>query len=160
MTSTLDQRFLLILRFLMAWTFIYAASHQAFDPSFSIVGFLNHTKTFRGFFSIFTGPEIAPVFSFLVAWGHLAIGLSLLSGCLVRLSAPIGAAILFLYWMAHMDFPFISDRNNFIVDYHIVYITVLLYLTAKNAGQYLGLDAWLKTLPALRQNTLLKPILG
>ena len=106
---------------LMAWTFIYAASHQAFVADFSVIGFLSHTKTFHDVFVVFTTPAIAPVVSFMVAWGHLLIGLSLLFGLMVRVSTIFGIALVMMYWMAHMDWPFIENKNNFIVDYHIVY---------------------------------------
>jgi thiosulfate dehydrogenase (quinone) large subunit len=47
-----------------------------------------------------------------------------------------------LYWMAHMDFPYISDKNNFLVDEHIVNALVLGLLIATHAGHLWGLDAW------------------
>ena len=158
--STIDNRFLLTMRFLMAWTFLYAASHQVFDPSFSIVGFLNSTKTFHALFAVFTHPAIAPIVGFLVAYGHLAIGLSLLFGCLVRVSSLFGAAILLMYWMAHMDFPYISDHNNFIIDYHIVYVVTLVYLAIKGAGREFGLDGIIAKMPTTRDNPALVRVFG
>jgi len=157
--NKIDERFLLALRLLMAWTFLYAASHQVFDPSFSVTGFLSHTKTFNAFFSIFTMPAVEPVVSFLVAYGHLAIGLSLLSGFLVRISAPVGAAILMMYWLAHMDFPYIDNANNLLIDYHIVYVTVLIYLAVKGAGQYCGLDGIVGEWPTVQHNPLMRRVL-
>src|SRR5581483_8971358 len=44
-----ERTLIVVFRLLMAWTFIYAASHQAF-VDFSVVGFLNSTKTFHNFF--------------------------------------------------------------------------------------------------------------
>lgn len=158
--SATDKRFLVVLRLLMAWTFLYAASHQVLNPNFSVVGFLSHTKTFNGLFQIFTGPTIAPVMNFLVAYGHLAIGLSLLFGLLVRVSSLFGAAILMLYWMAHMDFPYISDHNNFIVDFHIVYAVVLVYLSVKAAGQYYGLDGVFSNTPVAQHHPGLRKVLA
>ena len=157
--NRLDIRFLIALRLLMAWTFLYAASHQVFDPSFSVTGFLGHTKTFHAFFSLFTAPAIAPIVSFLVAYGHLAIGLSLLSGFLVRISAPVGAAILMMYWFAHMDFPYISDTTNFLVDYHVVYSTVLVFLALKGAGQYFGLDGIVGEWPVAQRSGFIRHVL-
>lgn len=133
---------ILLLRLSMAWTFLYAASHQVLVPGWSAAGFLEHTKTFHGFFSVFTGPTIAPIISFLVSYGHLLIGLSLLFGLLVRVSAMFGIALMLLYWMAHMDFPYISDTNNFLVDEHIVDALVLGLLIATHAGHLSGLDSW------------------
>ena len=146
--------FLLVFRLLMAWTFIYAASHQAFDPHFTIVGFLKSTKTFHALFMPFTDPAIAPVVSFMVAWGHLLIGLSLLFGLLTRLSAVFGIGLLMMYWLAHMDFPFIENHNNFIVDYHIVYSVVLAFLIDGKAGLVAGLDGWADGMPIVRATAL------
>ena len=64
-----ERALIVVFRLLMAWTFLYAASHQTFDPKFTIVGFLSKTKTFHDFFAIFTTPTMAPVVTFLVAWG-------------------------------------------------------------------------------------------
>src|SRR5580765_2334891 len=88
--SHAERTLVLVFRLLMAWTFIYAASHQVFVANFSVVGFLKSTKTFHDFFMIFTAPAIAPVVSFLVSWGHLLIGLSLLTGLMVRVSSVFG----------------------------------------------------------------------
>lgn len=143
MTDSRSERTLVfLLRMAMAWTFLYAASHQVLVPGWSATGFLAHTKTFHGFFELFTGPVIGPVVSFLVEYGHLLIGLSLLLGLAVRLSSMFGIALMFLYWMAHMDFPFISDTNNLLVDSHVVYALVLGLLIVKRAGHVWGLDEW------------------
>ena len=158
--STTDRTFIFIFRMLMAWTFIYAASHQAFVENFSIVGFLSRTKTFHDFFALFTAPAIAPVVSFMVAWGHLLIGLSLLVGLMVRVSTVFGIALLLTYWLAHMDWPFIENKNNFIVDYHIVYATVMVYLFVKRAGHVWGLDGLVEKLPFVQQHPALKPLVA
>jgi len=128
------------LRVLMAWTFLYASSHQLFDPQFSASAFLEHTKTFHDFFIKFAHPPLHQVTDFLVQWGHFLIGLSLLSGLLVRVSGVFAIVLMLTYYFAHMDFPYIENKNNFIVDYHLVYAGVIAYLMAKRAGHVLGLD--------------------
>ena len=140
--SNTSRTLLLLLRLSLAWVFLYAASHQVLVPDWSVAGFLNSTKTFNGLFTLFTGPVLAPIISFLVAYGHLLIGLSLLLGLAVRVSASFGILLMLLYWMAHMDFPYISNTNNFIVDDHIVYALVLALLIATRAGHIYGLDSW------------------
>ena len=132
------------LRVAMAWTFLYPAFRQVPSPDFSVAGFLSHTKTFHDFFSIFATPPAVHVLSVLVAYGHLLIGLSLLVGLLVRLSAGVGALLMVVYWMAHMDWPYIEDKTNFIVDQHLVYAGVMLYLGVVRAGRFWGLDAWVQ----------------
>ena len=159
MYDTPAEKYLIIFfRLTMAWTFLYAASHQVFVPSFSVVGFLNHTKTFHDVFVIFTTPTTAPITTYLVEYGHLLIGLSLLIGLMVRVSASFGVLLMAIYWFAHMDWPFIENTNNFIVDYHVVYAGVLVYLIVKKAGHVWGLDGWAENLQIVRQYPRLKPL--
>jgi len=65
-----------------------------------------------------------------------------------------------MYWMAHMDWPFIENKNNFIVDYHIVYSTLLAYLFARHAGHAWGLDSWVEKLPFVQQHPALRPLVA
>lgn len=143
MTQTTSTRTILfLLRLSMAWVFLYAASHQVFNAEFSVAGFLGRTTTFGWLFQPLTAPAIAPILTFIVAWGHLLIGLSLALGLLTRAGALAGIAAMVLYWMAHMDFPYVDGPNNFLLDFHIVYVLVLALLIAVRAGHLWGLDAW------------------
>ena len=155
MTYNIPTRTLIFaLRIALAWTFLYAASHQVFVSGFTVAGFLSGTKTFHDFFAVFTAPAIAPFITFLVAYGHLLIGLSLLSGLMVRASSIAGIFLMAIYWMAHMDFPYISDTNNLLVDQHVVNALVLGLLIATHAGHIWGLDAWVATQKQLSGNRL------
>ena len=156
MSNAMPKALILYFRFVMAWTFLYAASHQVFVPGWTIVGFLNHTKTFHDFFAIFTTPTMAPITTFLVEYGHLLIGLSLLFGLMIRVSAAFGVILMIIYWFAHMDWPFIENTNNFIVDYHIVYAVVCVYLIAYRAGHVWGLDGWVEKLSFVEQRPSLR----
>jgi len=158
--SPYEKGILFYLRMTMAWTFLYAASHQVFVPSFSVVGFMQHTKTWHDAFAVFTTPAMAPVTTFMVEYGHLAIGLSLLFGLMVRVSAAFGVLLMIVYWFAHMDWPFIENTNNFVVDYHLVYAGVLTYLIAKKAGHVFGLDGWAENLAFVREHPALKPLVA
>jgi thiosulfate dehydrogenase [quinone] large subunit len=161
MTDSRSERALIVFfRLAMGWVFLYAASHQVFVPGWSVAGFLSSTKTFHGVYSLFTGPAIAPVLSFLVGYGHLLIGLSLVVGLMVRVSAVFGILLMLLYWTAHMDFPYISDTNNFLVDEHIVYAGVLVFLIVKHAGHVWGLDGWVENLDFFRRHANLKPLVA
>src|SRR5262249_43809778 len=139
-TSTAERSLILFFRFAMAWTFLYAASHQAFNPKFSLAGFLSHTKTCHDVYAVLTTPTIDPGLSFLVSFVRLFIGLSLAVGLMVRVSASFALALVLMYWTALMDFPFIENRNNLLLDCHIVYAGVLVFLIVKHAGHVWGLD--------------------
>ena len=101
--SPMEKALIVYFRFVMAWTFLYAASHQVFVPSFTVVGFLSHTKTFHDAFVVFTTPTMAPVTTFLVEYGHLLNGLSATPGLMVRVSATFGATLTRIDWLAYME---------------------------------------------------------
>jgi thiosulfate dehydrogenase [quinone] large subunit len=150
-----EQAFILFFRLTMGWTFLWAGIHHFGDDKF-VLGFLSHVKTFHAVYAPFTNPAVIPVLTFLVEYGHLAIGLSLISGFLVRLSVPFAVMLMLLYWTAHMDFPYIENANSFLVDYHIVYAGVLVYLAVKHAGHVFGLDGLVSRLAALQDRPMLR----
>jgi len=156
--STFERTMIVYFRLAMAWTFLYAASHQVFDPHFSVAGFLSHTKTFHNVYAVFTTPAVAPTISLLVAYGHLLIGLPLLFGLLVRVSSIFGVVLMLMYWTAHMDWPHIEDTNNFILDYHLVYAGVLALLIGKHAGRVFGLNGWVERLQLFARHPRLRPL--
>ncbi|MDB5545980.1 MAG: DoxX [Hyphomicrobiales bacterium] len=155
-----DRKFLLAFRLLMAWTFLYSASHQVLNPKFSAVAFLTNTKTFHDVYAVIALPAFDPVLTFLVSYGHLLIGLSLLVGFMVRVSGIAGIILLMMYWTAHMEWPFIENHNNFIVDYHVVYSVVLLFLVVKGAGSVWGLDAWARDQPMFQRSAFLQTLVS
>ncbi len=157
--SNLDRGVIFILRILIGWTFLYAGIWQIWE-SFDTAGFLNHVVTFHDFFSVFARPAVVPYTNFLVKWGHLLIGLSLVSGLLVRVSGPFAILLMITYYFAHMQFPFIEDHLNYIVDYHLVYATVIVYLIAHRAGHVWGLDGLVDRLPMIGRHPTLRPLVG
>jgi thiosulfate dehydrogenase (quinone) large subunit len=144
--TTLQRSLIVYFRLAIGWTFLYAGAWQIMDPQWSAATFLAHTKTFHDVFAIFATPEIAPYTTFAVKWGHLLIGLSLVSGLLVRVSGVFGVMLMLTYYFAHMDFPYIEARVNFIMEFHLVYAGVLVYLMSVNAGTVFGLDGLIERL--------------
>jgi thiosulfate dehydrogenase [quinone] large subunit len=157
--SALEQFLIVFFRLAMGWTFLWAAIHHFGDEKF-VAGFLTHTKTLHDFYAPFTAPAVASVLTFLVEYGHLLIGLSLISGLFVRASAPFAIALMLLYWSAHMDFPYIDNINNFLIDYHIVYAGVLTYLILKRAGHVFGLDGWVFNHASIQQRPMLRSLVS
>ena len=89
----------------------------------------------RAFIEGFVIPN-ADWFSQLVAFGELAIGLSLLTGCLVRVASAFGALENFNIYLAVAD----SPAENAL---HRMYILLQIVFVITAAGRSLGLDAWL-----------------
>ncbi len=151
MTETTSQRVIVFaLRLMLGWVFLYAGTRQIFlIDNWSAAEFLKNPKTFADFYALFTGPGVVPYVSFLAKWGHLLIGLSLISGFMVRVSSSFGALLMMLYYFPRMEFPYVSGVNQFIVEYHLVYAVVLIYLGAVKAGRIWGLEGCLDRVPGV-----------
>jgi thiosulfate dehydrogenase [quinone] large subunit len=107
------------------------------------VPFLSHTHTFHAAFAVFTRPGVAPFVSLLVSWGQVLLGVSLMFGALVSVSAPFGILLMLLFWLAHMDWPFDDGRFYVFVGPDLLFAGVILLLLVKRAGRVFGLDSLL-----------------
>ena len=150
-----DRALIVAFRVMLGWVFLWAAIHHYGETGY-VAAFLSHTKTFHPIYGALAQSSALPVIAFLVEYGHLLIGLSLIAGFLVRASAPFGAAMMLLYWTAHMDFPYIDSINNLILDEHVVYAVLLVYLIVRRAGHVCGLDGWVSNLEIVRRSNGLR----
>jgi len=157
--SKLDRGIIFVLRILMGWTFLYAGVRQV-SGNFDVADFLSHVDTLHNFYAIFATPTMLPITDFLVKWGHLLIGLSLISGLLVRISGPFGILLMIIYYFAYMKFPYIESKINFLFDMHLVYATVIVYLIAHRAGHVWGLDGLVEEMHMVDEYPMLKPLVG
>jgi len=132
---------------------------QAFiEPHWTAASFLSGTKTFHFLYGPLIGSSLMPLIDFCVKWGHLLIGVSLVSGLLVRVSGVFGIILMLVYWTAHLNFPYVGSPVNFLLDEHIVDAGVILYLISVRAGHVFGLDGIVEKLPAIEHNPLLRPL--
>ena len=154
-SGTAERTLILLLRLMAGWVFLWAGLHHFGDSAY-VPAFLSHTKTFHPLYAPLATSAALPVISFLVEYGHLLIGLSLVSGLMVRASGPFGILLMILYWTAHMDFPYIDNINNLIIDEHLIIAAVIALLIVRRAGHIGGLDAVAAARPAVRGNALLR----
>ncbi|MDO8435400.1 MAG: DoxX family protein [bacterium] len=149
---------LFLLRITMGWMFLYAGLSHVLDPKFSAAGYLAGAKTFVAFYHWLAGPSILPVVNFINAWGLTLLGISLILGIAVRLSAKLGALLMILYWLplgiVH------PNAHSLIVDEHIIYAAALLVLGSVSAGRIWGLENWCSNLPLCSTYPKLREWLG
>jgi thiosulfate dehydrogenase (quinone) large subunit len=157
--TNLDRNIIFALRIMIGWTFLYAGTWQIWE-NYDAVGFLNHVVTLHDFFSIFAKPAVLPYTNFLMKWGHLLIGLSLVSGLLVRVSGPFAILLMITYYCAHLEWPYVENHLNFVVDFHLVYATVIVYLIAHRAGHIWGLDGFLERMHMVERYPTLRALVG
>lgn len=84
--------------------------------------------------SMATNDGAMAVVDFLVPFGQLAIGISLILGLLTRFGAAMGTLMMLLFFVAAWEFEF------GIVNQHLTYALVTAYLGYIGAGNYVGLD--------------------
>jgi thiosulfate dehydrogenase [quinone] large subunit len=74
------------------------------------------------------------IINFLVPFGQVGIGLSLILGLFTRFGAAMGTLMMLMFFFAAWDFEF------GIVNQHLTYALVTLFLGYIGAGKYFGLD--------------------
>jgi thiosulfate dehydrogenase [quinone] large subunit len=78
---------------------------------------------------------LMPIVDFLVMFGQIAIGISLILGIFTRFAAAMGTLMMIFFFFAAWDFEF------GIVNQHLTYAVVTFGLAVVGAGNYFGLDA-------------------
>ena len=149
-------------RIVMGWIFFWAFIDKLFGLGYATQpgkAWLNGVSPTAGFLKSVQGPFAGTFHSMVgnvvVDWlfmlGMLFVGVGLLLGFRVKLSAYVGSVMMFLIWLASMPI-----KMNPIIDEHIVYILVLLTLASVGAGDYLGLGKRWKKLGFVKKHSILQ----
>jgi thiosulfate dehydrogenase (quinone) large subunit len=151
---------LAVLRIVMGLTFLWAFLDKTFGLGYSTTSaqaWINGGSPTKGFLA---HVEVGPLQSVLRAWagsgwadwlfmvGLLGIGVALLFGVGMRLAATTGTLLLAFMWIAewplaqHTSTGAATASSNPIIDYHLVYIAVVIVLALVAAGNTWGLGHW------------------
>ena len=124
------------------------------DPSLSWIdggtpsqGFLTFAAQgpFKGFFNSISGVGT----DWLFMLGMLGVGLAVMLGIGLRVSAVAGSLIMAMMWMA--EWPLIQGSTNPLVDYHVIYALTLVAGAILLTGDTWGLGRWWAKLPIVRR---------
>ena len=121
----------------------YAGYAHLSTPGWSASGYISGAQSFSGFYNWFLLPNILPPVNLLNEWGILLLGISFILGVGIKYSAIFGSILMGLYYFVILSFPYVG-ANAFIIDDHIIYILVMLYLRNERAGRVWGLGNWLE----------------
>jgi len=142
---------LTLLRIVIGWHFLFEGISKAFTPAWSSADFLLLSNwIFAGFFHWIAGtPSILAAADFIVTWGLIAMGLTLMLGIFDRISSIAGMALIALFWLANppltkLDFGIPHEGNYLVIDKNIVEFFALLVLALFPTGRYLGLAVFFK----------------
>jgi thiosulfate dehydrogenase [quinone] large subunit len=120
--------------------FFYAGITKVLNPSWSAAGYLNSAKTFPGLYHWFASAGNIGWVNLVNEWGLTLVGVALIIGLLVRWASIGGILLMVLYYLPTLQFPYVG-ANSYLVDEHIIFITVFFILIASNAGTYWGLGS-------------------
>jgi thiosulfate dehydrogenase [quinone] large subunit len=135
---------LLYFRLLLAVAFIFSAYRGMHDFDVAMTGVGEQSIALDHFGSLsMTLPVMRYAYLALV-YVQLFIGMALLVGLFVRLSAFLGAIMVLGYWVGQVELPWIVDPSQLMINYHLIFLGVLLVLFKEHAGEYIGLDALIK----------------
>ena len=124
-------------------------------------GFLSsvHVGPFESMFHAWAGTWWA---NWLFMLGLGAIGIAVIAGVGLRLSAIAGSLMMLMMWAAEWPFALSTSTGeathstNPIIDYHIVYALVLIALAATASSAIWSLARWWNGLPVVKANPWLR----
>jgi thiosulfate dehydrogenase [quinone] large subunit len=172
--TTARYRVLAILRIIMGLTFLWAFLDKTFGLGYatsSKQAWVNGGSPTNGFLA---HVEVGPFQSMLRDWAGsgwadwlfmlalLGIGVALLFGIGMRVTATAGALLLAMMWIAEWPlarFASTGDAtssSNPLIDYHVVFIAVVIVLAAFAAGNTWGLGRRWTSLNMVRRNPWLR----
>jgi thiosulfate dehydrogenase [quinone] large subunit len=167
-------RALAVLRIVMGLTFLWAFADKLFGlgyASSSKQSWINGGSPTKGFLA---HVQVGPFQSMLRDWAGtgwadwlfmlalLGVGAALLFGIGMRVAAAAGAALLAFMWIA--EWPLarvtsagdVTSSSNPLIDYHVVFIAVVIVLAAFAAGNTWGLGHRWTSLDIVRRNPWLR----
>ncbi len=170
MLTTTAAKALALLRITTGLVFLWAFLDKTFGLGYATPAakaWINGGSPTKGFLA---SVEVGPLQSFfhtiagtwwansLFMVGMLAIGVALIAGIGLRVSAVAGALMMVMMWLA--EFPLAqttaagepSGSTNPLVDYHIVYAVVVIVLAAAYAGHTWGLGRRWARLPLVQKH--------
>lgn len=162
------------LRITIGFVFLWAFLDKAFGLGYATgsgKGWIDGGSPTRGFLS---GVAAGPMQSTFHDWagagwadwlfmlGLLGVGLSVMAGVALRISAAAGTAMMALMWVAewpparHLADGSPSMSTNPFADYHVVYAIALIVLATASAGTTWGLGRTWARLPVIRDHAWLR----
>lgn len=171
-TTQAGRRWLAVTRLATGFVFLWAFLDKTFglhystgapvtegDPSLS---WLEGGTPSQGFMKFGTvGPfkdtfasMAGPVTDWLFMLALLGVGVAVMLGIGLRVSAVCGSLLMVLMWVA--EWPMLAGSTNPLVDYHIVYALVLVVCAVMLAGDTWGLGRWWAQLPVVRRTPWLR----
>lgn len=138
---------LVTLRVLIGWHFLYEGMVKLFNPNWSSIGYLLDSQgLFKEYYYwLASNPEMLNVIDFLNVWGLIAIGLGLILGLFTKVALWSGIALLTMYYFSHP--PFIGlkyalpmEGSYLWVNKTLIELVAMVVLLLFPTGRAIGID--------------------
>ncbi|MDR1155172.1 MAG: DoxX family membrane protein [Bacteroidales bacterium] len=141
---------LVVLRVLVGWHFLYEGIVKILNPKWTSYAYLMDAKGIfrKGYHFIADNPGFLKIVNILNEWGLFLIGLSLITGCLTRMSTIGAMALLAVYYLSHIpfvgaDYLLPSEGAYLWVDKNLIEIAVLFVLLVFPTSRITGIDRFI-----------------
>jgi thiosulfate dehydrogenase (quinone) large subunit len=138
---------LVVLRVVIGWHFLYEGLVKVFNPAWSPFGYLMDSKGIFApvFHAMAANPGVLKVIDYMNEWGLVLIGLGLVLGIFTRLATWAGMLLLAFYYLSHppfvgLNYALPSEGSYFIVDKVMIEFFALVVLSLFPTGHLIGLD--------------------
>ncbi len=154
------RRTLALLRYAVGFVFLWAFLDKTFGLHYSTASdaaWINGGKPSQGFLTMaaigpfkgFFNSIASPATDVLFMLGMVGVGLAVMLGIGLRISAVAGPLIMLMMWAA--EWPLQQGSSNPVVDYHVVYGIALVLFALTYAGDTWGLGNRWRELPLVRK---------
>lgn len=138
---------LVTLRVLIGWHFLYEGLVKLTNPNWSSVGYLLDSQgLFKGFYhSLASNVDVLQVVDQLNIWGLIAIGLGLMLGLFNRIALWSGLVLLSIYYLSHIPFTGLNyalpmEGSYLIVNKTLIEIAAMAVLLCFPTSRRIGID--------------------
>jgi thiosulfate dehydrogenase (quinone) large subunit len=145
--SNMQLFWLVALRVLIGWHFLYEGLVKVINPNWSSAGYLMDSQgLLAGFFqSMATNQTVLSVVDFMNMWGLVAIGLGLILGCFTRIALSGGIILLLFYYLSHPPFVGLKyglpmEGSYLIVNKNLIEMAAMVVLFFFPTSKIVGVD--------------------
>jgi len=145
--SFIQSSFLVLLRLLIGWHFLYEGIVKLWSSNWSAGGYLADSGgVFKDFFFWMAGnDQILAIVDFLNIWGLILVGLGLMLGIFTRWATFGGIVLLAFYYLSHpplinSEYALPSEGSYLIVNKNLIELAALLVLFVFPTGKQVGFD--------------------
>lgn len=163
-TSVAGRRMLAVLRVATGFIFLWAFLDKTFGLGYSTAkaaAWINGGTPSQGFlkspavvgpFKPFFAAIASPTTDVLFMLGMLAVGVAVILGIGLRISAVAGTVILLFMYLAEWSFGPNAASTNPVVDYHIIFALSLIVIAVLSAGDSWGVGRSWKRLSVVQNH--------